>query len=201
MRATRKLRGALAGGVFAANVRRRGRHERVPAVALPMPSLLAICAVAALAATPAASHAQEAQVPFDIAAQPLASALGVFGQQARQQVLFDEADMAGRNARAVKGLLTPRQALEQLLQGTGVGISRAGAGGFALKAVPPTPPSGEGASLAEVTVRAQAERADGLPPAYAGGQVARGGSVGILGNRDYMSHPGRSYSRLWNRCG
>ncbi|OWT61944.1 TonB-dependent receptor [Candidimonas nitroreducens] len=28
-----------------------------------------------------------------------------------------------------------------------------------------------------------------LPPAYAGGQVARGGSLGILGNRDYMDTP------------
>ena len=156
MQAKRKLRGALAGGAFAANVRQRDRDWRTPAEALPRASLLAICAVAAFA-VPAVSHAQEAQVQFDIAAGPLAPALGVFGQQAKQQVLFDEADVAGRNARAVKGLLTPRQALERLLEGSGVAISRSGTGGFALRAQS-SPPAGQGASLAEVTVAAEVDR-------------------------------------------
>ena len=38
-------------------------------------------------------------------------------------------------------------------------------------------------------VTAQAERADGLPKAYAGGQVARGGRLGMLGNTDLMDAP------------
>ena len=36
---------------------------------------------------------------------------------------------------------------------------------------------------------AQAERADGLPQVYAGGQVARGGRMGLLGNMDFMETP------------
>lgn len=45
----------------------------------------------------------------------------------------------------------------------------------------------------EVVVRDTRQRAthelDNLPPEYAGGQVARGGRVGILGNRDIMDTP------------
>ncbi|SDS68678.1 iron complex outermembrane recepter protein [Halopseudomonas sabulinigri] len=44
--------------------------------------------------------------------------------------------------------------------------------------------------LPSMTVSASADAsADGLPPAYAGGQVAAGSRVGILGNQDYMETP------------
>lgn len=44
--------------------------------------------------------------------------------------------------------------------------------------------------LPSMTVSASADAsADGLPPAYAGGQVAAGSRVGILGNLDYMETP------------
>ncbi|MCW1884152.1 TonB-dependent receptor [Luteolibacter flavescens] len=44
--------------------------------------------------------------------------------------------------------------------------------------------------LEEMTVEASADAsADGLIEAYAGGQIARGGRVGLLGARDYMETP------------
>ncbi|MEH6491948.1 TonB-dependent receptor [Halopseudomonas sp.] len=44
--------------------------------------------------------------------------------------------------------------------------------------------------LPSLTVSASADAsADGLPPPYAGGQVAAGSRVGILGNQDYMDTP------------
>src|SRR5690606_5581364 len=51
--------------------------------------------------------------------------------------------------------------------------------------------SGEEAlQLPATEVRASADAsADGLPAAYAGGQVARGGRVGLLGNQDSMETP------------
>lgn len=46
------------------------------------------------------------------------------------------------------------------------------------------------ATLPSVTVRASADAsAEGLSPAYPGGQVARGGRAGILGTRDNMETP------------
>lgn len=45
-------------------------------------------------------------------------------------------------------------------------------------------------ALPSVTVKASADAsADGLPPVYAGGQVARGGRIGILGNKDFLETP------------
>ncbi len=45
-------------------------------------------------------------------------------------------------------------------------------------------------ALPSMEIRASADAsAEGLRPAYAGGQVARGGRVGVLGNRDNMETP------------
>ncbi|MCA1326553.1 TonB-dependent receptor [Herbaspirillum sp. alder98] len=48
----------------------------------------------------------------------------------------------------------------------------------------------DGRALPTVTVNASADAsAEGLPAPYAGGQVARGGRIGILGNKDVMDTP------------
>ncbi|TEA79909.1 TonB-dependent receptor [Allopusillimonas ginsengisoli] len=45
-------------------------------------------------------------------------------------------------------------------------------------------------TLSQITVQASADAsADGLAPAYEGGQVATGARIGILGSRDYMETP------------
>src|SRR3989442_5982707 len=44
-------------------------------------------------------------------------------------------------------------------------------------------------SLKEVTVSDQAEAIGGLQKTYAGGQIARGGDLGILGKTDQMNVP------------
>lgn len=120
----------------------------------PSAALLLTGALAVLAA-PQAQAQQPAQ--FEIAAQPLAAALGAFGRQAGVQLLFDEVEVAGRRGQAVQGLLLPREALARLLAGSGVAIASERAGGFVLKAVAPPPAEGaSGAVLAPVTVKAQA---------------------------------------------
>ncbi|MFN4121446.1 TonB-dependent receptor [Acidovorax sp.] len=62
----------------------------------------------------------------------------------------------------------------------------------ALHAQPTPAPAAEGEArtLSTVTVNASADAsAQGLSPAYPGGQVARGGRAGILGTRDAMDTP------------
>ncbi|WP_034297304.1 TonB-dependent siderophore receptor [Herbaspirillum sp. RV1423] len=50
-------------------------------------------------------------------------------------------------------------------------------------------------ALPSITVNASADAsANGLPEAYAGGQVARGGRVGFLGNQDFLDTPFSSTS-------
>lgn len=57
---------------------------------------------------------------FDIPAQPLSSALTLFGRQAGLQVAVDTALVAGLQTQGVEGSFTPAQALAQLLAGTDI---------------------------------------------------------------------------------
>src|SRR6188472_1580903 len=51
-------------------------------------------------------------------------------------------------------------------------------------------PAAQGGTLATVTVEASADAsAAGLAKPFAGGQVARGGRVGLLGTLDFMDTP------------
>ncbi|CUH97295.1 putative membrane protein [Propionispora sp. 2/2-37] len=44
-------------------------------------------------------------------------------------------------------------------------------------------------TLEGIEVTANRNRASSLPPAYTGGQVARGANIGVLGNKDFMDTP------------
>lgn len=58
-------------------------------------------------------------------------------------------------------------------------------------ATPETDPQGDGKAvvLDNVNINAQAPTPSELPAPYAGGQVARGGQLGVLGNQDIMDIP------------
>jgi iron complex outermembrane receptor protein len=58
-------------------------------------------------------------------------------------------------------------------------------------ATPATDPENDGKAvvLDNVNINAQAPSSTELPPPYAGGQVARGGQLGVLGNQDIMDVP------------
>lgn len=53
----------------------------------------------------------------------------------------------------------------------------------------PESASSQATTLPEVKVTATAERAEDLPPAYAGGQVAKGARLGLLGNQSIIDTP------------
>ncbi|MEB2847346.1 TonB-dependent receptor [Rhizobiales bacterium RZME27] len=67
--------------------------------------------------------AQTTQRSFDIPAQPLASALNVYGRQSGLQVSLAASTSKGVTARSVSGNLSPQAALAQLLEGTGIPYS------------------------------------------------------------------------------
>ena len=60
--------------------------------------------------------------------------------------------------------------------------------GFAQEAATAAPAQSATTTLPTVTVQAQSSP-DQLPAPYAGGQVARGGRLGVLGNQDFMDVP------------
>ena len=75
---------------------------------------------APLALALAISTAAYADDAIHIKAQPLGAALSQLGQQTSLQVFFSPQMVAGKQAPAVDGNLSPEQALRQLLQGSGL---------------------------------------------------------------------------------
>ena len=141
--------------------------------------------------------AQSAQPrSFAIPPQPLASALDRFADQTGISFAYRTGDLSTIRSPGVTGTLTPREALQQLLAGTGVSFAFTGANTVTITKAPE---SGAGAVQLDA-VQVQGSGAvpqstiDNLPPPYAGGQVATGGREGFLGNRDTMDTPFTSTS-------
>jgi len=88
----------------------------------PAPLALAIAVFAASHALVPQAHAQALAAPVAIAlpAQPLGSALNELARQARLQLMVAPELVAGKNAPAVSGTLTVREALDRLLSGSGL---------------------------------------------------------------------------------
>ena len=142
-----------------------------------------------MAQTAAPDTAQAVTQAFNIPPQPLAEALIQFGRQSGLQVSAESGVIRGLRTAGVDGTMTRDQALTVLLAGTGlvyrvtgsmVAIERPGAASGAVVLDP--------VQVQAYTVPAQA-MIDNLPPPYAGGQVATGAQLGVLGNRGIMDAP------------
>lgn len=119
--------------------------------------------------------AQAAAAPVDInvAAQPLSSALAALSSQTGVQVFAAGNLVAGKSAPAVSGKLTPQQALEKLLAGSGLQAQASGNGNLT---VHPGPVEGADHTLPEVKVRAPAFQEEATGPVS--GFVARRSQTG-----------------------
>ncbi|MFT3967247.1 MAG: TonB-dependent receptor [Sphingobium sp.] len=134
---------------------------------------------------------------FNIPAQSLREALLIFGQQSGLQVTAQGPLVEGRTSSPVSGDLPLAEALSRLLTGTGLTFRFDGRDAVRLEPVPQTadgaiqlgPVRVEGESGASGYSAPSTSVLGTLPEAYAGGQVARGGQLGMLGNRDVMDTP------------
>ncbi len=168
-------------------------HRRAP---LRLRTLALACAASfAWLAVPHAAHAQAsagtalaAEQQFAVPAQPLGAALNALAREAGVAISVDAQLVAGKRAPAVEGAMTLREALDRVLADSGLAASANGS--VVIVKAAPKPTAAAEVALAEVKVTASADAsAGGLTEPYAGGQVARGGRVGILGNRDIMETP------------
>lgn len=128
---------------------------------------------------------------FNIPAQSLGPALGTFGQQSGRQITVDSAAVRGVSTSGVQGTMSVEEAMGRLLGGTGLSYSFTNATTITIQRS--APGAGSGIVLDPVQVQGttvpQQALIDNLPPPYAGGQVATGGQLGFLGNRDVMDTP------------
>jgi hypothetical protein len=86
---------------------------------LPLAALLFFGLGAATAVFAAAAEAADAtRKSFNVPAADAPVSLKQFAQQAGLELLYSARDVAGAKTNAVKGLLTPREALTKMLSGT-----------------------------------------------------------------------------------
>jgi len=93
-------------------------------------------AVAVLLAAPFGAHAQGTLI--DIPAQDLAAALSQLARTANIELLFDQSQVSGKRARALRTTAAPAQALTQLLTGSGLSYRRIASGAFIIMPLAPT---------------------------------------------------------------
>ncbi len=134
--------------------------------------------------------AQQRQIAFAIPPQALTDALASFGRQSGMQVSVDGDLARGVSSPGVNGTMTAEQALARLLAGTGITYRLTGSNTALLQRLSAVPGALQldPVQVQGAHVPAQA-MIDNIPPPYAGGQVATGGQLGLLGNRDVMNTP------------
>lgn len=125
-----------------------------------------VAAVACLAAAGApadaqSADAQAAEAPsanaraartFDIPAGSMRDALTAFGDQSDQQIFFTSAQVEGRRTAGVQGRMSPGEALDRLLTGSGLGWIESRPGVYSLVSSARRSPEGQAALLDEVVV-------------------------------------------------
>lgn len=154
----------------------------------------AMTCVSLTLSTPAS--AQTAQTSYSIPGGPLNRVLAAFGRQSGLQIVYVPAIAAGKSSPGVSGAASPAQAVASILQGTGLTYSFPDSRTVSI-AAPSTAATGVGAlpagaiPLDTIDVQGAGNPNSTMTPmpAYAGGQVATGGQVGMLGNRSVMNTP------------
>ncbi len=105
----------------------------------------------AVAQQSARSASANQTIDFSIPAQPLSSAISAFIRVTGWQISYSSALAGGKTSVAVVGTMTPAQALQQLVAGTGIEVRTRSAGSAALVAPSNTnanrPPASDGSLL------------------------------------------------------
>lgn len=151
---------------------------------------LGVALALASAVSPAARAADAVSAAsgksYAIPAGPLGDTLARFAAASGVPLSFDPALLAGQHSDGLNGVYTVREGFARLLSGSGYALAEQGGGAYSLRRLPP---QGETTLLPNVVVTGADAHASALPAAYTGGQVARGGRLGLLGNRDVMDTP------------
>ncbi len=133
--------------------------------------------------------AAEARRAYEIAPGTLDQVLNRFAGRAGVELVADAALTRGKTSAGLSGSFTLQEGFARLLAAHGLQAVRGVNGAYTLRPDAHPPGAVTEAALPEVTVSAAADRAEALPESYAGGQVARGARLGMLGNADMMDTP------------
>jgi len=120
---------------------------------------------------------------YEVPAGSLGAALTRFAGLAGINLSIDPALVSGRSSAGLSGQYGVEEGFTRLLQGSGLQLLPVGEQAYTLTPVA----QGSSLQLAPTSIVGASDEADGQ--AYAGGQVARKGSQGLLGSRDFMETP------------
>jgi len=124
-------------------------------------SLALLLALQGAALSPARSQESSSQA-YDLPAAPLAATLNRISRDAGLVLSVDSALVGSRQAGPVRGRLSPEQALNAALAGSGLELVRTAAGSYTLRQLPASP--GAEVTLAPVTVTAGAQQESAWGP-------------------------------------
>jgi iron complex outermembrane receptor protein len=122
---------------------------------------------------------------YTVPAGTLGAALTRFAHLAGVSLSLDPALVTGRQSRGLSGSYSVDEGFMQLLQGSGLQLQPVGFGAFTLV---PEAQASDALEIAPTSIVGGHVGGSDAPP-YAGGQVARQGSQGLLGSRDFMDTP------------
>jgi len=157
--------------------------------ALLATAITTLCGPTTASAQPAGTAAVEASHTFDVPADTLDQALIRFGRQAAVSIVVNADVTQGLRSPGVRGRLTVDDGLRQLLAGTGLQALRDAGGEYTLRRLAPAARASTESTLPVVKVTAGPERVGEPAAPYAGGQVATGGPMGLLGDTAVMDAP------------
>ncbi|MGY2376524.1 TonB-dependent siderophore receptor [Pseudomonas sp. SDO524_S393] len=120
---------------------------------------------------------------YQVPAGSLGAALTRFAGLAEVSLSVDPALVSGRSSTGLSGEFAVEEGFARLLQGSGLQLQVMGERAYGLVPVP----QGGSLQLAPTAIVGTTGLADG--DSYTGGQVARRGSQGLLGTRDFMETP------------
>lgn len=131
------------------------------------------------------SYAEDtaARRSYQVPAGSLTAALTRFAGLAGVNLSVDPALVSGRSSSGLSGEFGVEEGFARLLQGSGLQLHPMGDQAYMVMPAP----NGSSLELAPTSILGTTGLADG--DAYAGGQVARRGSQGLLGTRDFMETP------------
>lgn len=162
-----------------------GRPGRKSRCLHPLSHLGLVLSLSASPLVVPASWADDAaRRSYEVSAGTLGAALTRFATQSGVNLSINPELVSGRNSAGLSGTYSVEEGFARLLQGSGLRLQQAGAGAYILV---PAPQGSSALEIAPTTISGAHGGDEGEP--YAGGQVARRGSQGLLGSRDFMDTP------------
>ena len=140
------------------------------------------------AAAAAQTEISQSTYVFDISARSIADGVSEIGGVTGWRIAYAIELPAIEGSRIIQGRMTVPAAVDMLLRGTGLTYRVTGENSLILIDPSTQGSQSENAVTDPVLIETSVVQSD-LPSVYAGGQVATGGRLGMLGNTDIMDAP------------